>query len=125
MKTASPMLLAAALAALYAVPFGAAGCFEAEPRVTLGRDFPLERVPAIKRHLSTHKDVEGLMGPPYRKETLPGARSRWRYYMRREQATRILWIFPSATHVTENRLEITFDGPMVESISKSSKNFRE
>jgi outer membrane protein assembly factor BamE (lipoprotein component of BamABCDE complex) len=108
------------LAAIYL-----AGCFEAEPQVILGRDFPMERVPAIKRHASNKKDVEDIMGPPYRKETLPASRSRWRYYMRKEQATRILWIFPSATHVTENRLEITFDGSLVESIEKSSKNFSE
>jgi hypothetical protein len=116
---------AAFLAGLCAVPLGTAGCFEAEPQVTLGRDFPLQRIPAIKRHLSTHKDVEDVMGPPYRKETLPGNRTKWRYYMRKEQATRILWIFPSATHVTENRLEITFQGSLVESIKKSSKSFSE
>lgn len=102
-----------------------AGCFEAEPEVTLGRDFPLERVPAIKRHTSTKKDVETLMGPPYRKEVLPAGREKWRYYMRKEQATRILWIIPSATAVTINRLEIVFDGPVVESLEKESKNFKE
>jgi hypothetical protein len=102
-----------------------AGCFESEPEVTLGRDFPLERVPAIKRHTSTKKDVEKIMGPPYRKETLPAGREKWRYYMRKEQATRILWIIPSATVVTTNRLEITFDGPVVESLEKESKNFEE
>jgi outer membrane protein assembly factor BamE (lipoprotein component of BamABCDE complex) len=102
-----------------------AGCFEAEPEVTLGRDFPLERVPAIRRHTSSKKDVENLMGPPYRKETLPAGRENWRYYMRKEQATRILWIFPSGTHITENHLTITFDGPVVESLEKKSKNFKE
>jgi len=101
------------------------GCFQAEPEVTLGRDFPLERVPAIKRHTSTKQNVEAIMGPPYRKETLPAGRSKWRYYMRKEQATRILWIFPSATVVTINRLNITFDGPVVESLEKEAKNFKE
>lgn len=102
-----------------------AGCFEAEPEVTVGRDFPMERVPAIKRHTSGKKDVEDIMGPPYRKETLPAGREKWRYYMRKEQSTRILWIIPSATHVTENYLNITFDGPVVESLEKESKNFEE
>lgn len=101
------------------------GCFESEPEVTLGRDFPLERVPAIKRHTSTKKDVENIMGPPYRKEVLPAGREKWRYYMRKEQATYILWILPSATVVTTNRLEITFDGPVVESLEKESKSFEE
>ena len=101
------------------------GCFESEPEVTLGRDFPLERVPAIKRHTSSKKDVENLMGPPYRKETLPAGRAKWRYYMRKEQATYILWFIPSGTHVTENRLTVVFDGPVVESIEKSSKTFSE
>jgi hypothetical protein len=103
----------------------AAGCFEAEPEVTLGRDFPLERVPAIKRHTSTKKNVKAIMGPPYRKETLPAGREKWHYYMRKEQATYILWVLPSATHVYETRMEITFDGSAVESIEKSSKTFSE
>jgi len=105
--------------------FITSGCFEAEPEVTLGRDFPMERVPAIKRHTSTKKEVKDLLGPPYRQETLPAGREKWRYYMRKEQSTRILWIFPSATHITENHLTITFDGPVVESLEKKSKNFEE
>jgi len=103
----------------------AAGCFESEPEVTLGRDFPMERIPAIKRHTTTKKDVEDILGPPYRKEVLPAGREKWRYYMRKEQATRILWILPSATVVTINRLNIVFDGPVVESLEKESKNFKE
>jgi hypothetical protein len=105
--------------------FFTAGCFEAEPEVTLGRDFPMERVPAIKRHTSSKKDVENVMGPPWRKEVLPAGRERWRYYMRKEQATKILWIIPSATVVTVNTLNITFDGTVVESLEKESKNFEE
>jgi len=124
-KRASLLVLAVSfLAALCAVPFGA-GCFEAEPQVTLGREFPLQRVPAVKRHASTKKDVEDIMGPPHRKETLPGNRTKWRYYMRKEQATYILLFIPSSTHVTETRMDIVFDGPVVESLEKSSRSFSE
>ena len=112
------------VAALCAVPFGA-GCFESDPEVTLGRDFPLERVPAIKRHTSSKKDVENLMGPPYRKETLPAGRAKWRYYMRKEQATYILWFIPSSTQVYETRMTLVFEGPVVESLEKSSTSFSE
>ena len=104
--------------------FGA-GCFEAEPEVVIGREFPLERVPAIRRHMSSKKDVEDIMGPPYRKETLPGRQTKWRYYMRKEQANYILWVFPSSIHITETRMEIVFDGSIVESLEKSSNNFSE
>ena len=124
MKRAFLLVMALALAALCAVPFGA-GCFETEPEVVLGREFPLERVPAIKRHVTSKKGVEDIMGPPHRKETLPGNQTKWRYYMRKEQATYILWFIPSSTHITETRMEIVFDGSIVESLEKSSKNFSE
>jgi hypothetical protein len=101
------------------------GCFEAEPEVVIGREFPLERVPAIKRHVTSKKSVEDIMGPPYRKETLPGRQTKWRYYMRKEQATYVLWVFPSSIHITETRMEIVFDGSIVESLEKSSSNFSE
>ena len=113
------------LLALVLTGFFLSNCFEAEPEVVLGREFPLERVPAIKRHLTTKKGVENIMGPPPRKETLPGNRSKWRYLMRKEQATYILGFIPSSTHVHETRMQITFDGPIVESLEKSSRNFSE
>ena len=111
--------------ALVLTTFFLADCFESEPEVVIGREFPLERVPAIKRHVTSKKSVEDLMGPPHRKETLPGNRAKWRYYMRKEQATYILWLIPSSTHITETRMEIVFDGSIVESLEKSSNNFSE
>jgi hypothetical protein len=119
-----PALVTALLAALCYVPFGA-GCFESKPEVTLGREFPMERIPAITRHVSTKPEIEKLLGPPHRKETLPGNRTKWRYYMRKEQPTRILWIFPSSASIIENRLDIVFDGSIVESIDKESRHFSE
>jgi outer membrane protein assembly factor BamE (lipoprotein component of BamABCDE complex) len=101
------------------------GCTEAEPQVTLGREFPMERIPAIKRGVSTKKDVEDLLGPPYRKETFPGDKIKWRYYMRKEQIKRVLFIINVGSHITENRLDIFFQGPVVHSIDKESKNFNE
>ena len=124
LRTSILVLAAFFLTALCAVPFGA-GCFKADPEVVLGREFPLERVPAIKRHVTSKKSVEDIMGPPHRKETLPGNRTKWRYYMRKEQATYILGFIPSSTHITETRMEIVFDGHIVESLEKSSNNFSE
>ena len=40
-------------------------CVDDTPRVTVGREFPIERVVALKRHVSTTKDVLELMGEEY------------------------------------------------------------
>ncbi|MBW1808259.1 MAG: hypothetical protein JRJ87_08695 [Deltaproteobacteria bacterium] len=94
-------------------------CVDDTPRVTVGREFPIERVVALKRHTSTTKDVLELMGEPYKKEDKSGRLKTWRYYFRKVTKEAIFFFFEGETQVKEGELIIVFDGPLIESITKS------
>ncbi len=100
-------------------------CVDENPRVTMGKQFPKERANAIRRHISTTKDVLELLGDPFDKKKLSGRRKRWRYYSISKTKTRILLFFEGSTSVQEDEVVIVFDGSLVESIEKSSDNYSE
>jgi len=94
-------------------------CVDDTPRVTVGREFPIERVVALKRHSSSKKDVLELMGEPYKKETKAGRLKEWRYFFRKETKEAVFFFFEGETQVKEGELIIVFDGPLIESITKN------
>ncbi len=104
---------------------GLSACVDETPRVTRGRDFPLERMAAIKKGISTQASVQELMGEPYRKEKLTDRRERWQYFVRWEAQHAILGVIPGSVDVTEKQLEVTFEGNFVDSFSKEINNFSE
>jgi len=100
-------------------------CVDETPRVTVGKEFPIERSIAIKRHDSTTKDVLELLGEPYRETSGPGRLKRWRYYSRTVTKKAILFFFEGETQVKEDELIIVFDGTVVQSIKRSSDTYNE
>lgn len=104
---------------------GLSACVDETPRVTRGRDFPLERMAAIKKGISTQASVQELLGEPYRKEKLPDRRERWQYFVRWETQHAILGIIPGSVDIAEKQLDVTFDGNFVDSFSKEINNFSE
>ena len=100
-------------------------CVDETPRVTTGKQFPIERTSGIRRHISTTKDVLELLGDPFEKKNLPGRHKRWRYYSISKTKIRILFFFEGSTSVQEDEVVIVFDGSLVESIEKSSDNYSE
>ena len=116
--------LALLIAGILFMGFSSA-CVDTKPRITVGKQFPIERAVAIKRHQSTTKDVKELLGEPYRKETRPGQIERWRYYCRTETQNAILLFIEGDVTVKEDELIITFDGKIVESIKRTSDTYNE
>jgi hypothetical protein len=100
-------------------------CVDETPRVTTGKQFPIEHTSGIRRHISTTKDVLELLGDPYEKKRLDGRRKRWRYYSITKTKNSILFFFEGSTSVREEEVVIVFDGSLVESIKKSSDNYSE
>ena len=100
-----------------------ASCDQEDPQNIIGKDFSMVRHVAIKQGVTTMKEVEGLLGRPFRVESRPNGKSRWHYYVRKESTTYMLGIFPSSTRVIEHRLDIVFDGPLVFSIDRESNSF--
>jgi outer membrane protein assembly factor BamE (lipoprotein component of BamABCDE complex) len=100
-------------------------CVDETPRIARGRDFPIERMAAIKKGISTQASVQELLGEPYRKEKMPERRERWQYFVRWEATHAILGIIPGSVDVTEKQLEIVFDGNFVESFQKEINNYSE
>lgn len=113
----------ACLFLLAGVSLGA--CVDETPRVARGRDFPIERMAALKKGISTQASVQELLGEPYRKEKMPERRERWQYFVRWEATHAILGIIPGSVDVTEKQLEIVFDGNFVESFQKEINNYSE
>lgn len=104
---------------------GLGACVDETPHVTRGRDFPLERMSALKKGISTQASVQELMGEPYRKDRLPDRREKWQYFVRWETQHAILGIIPGSVDVTEKQLEVTFDGNFVDTFQKEVNNFSE
>jgi outer membrane protein assembly factor BamE (lipoprotein component of BamABCDE complex) len=98
-------------------------CVDDTPRVTVGREFPIERVVALKRHVSSKKDVLELMGEPYKKTTKSGRLKEWRYFFRKETKEAVFFFFEGETQVKEGELIIVFDGPLVESLTKNMDTY--
>lgn len=105
--------------------FFPAGCVDETPRVTTGKAFPIERANAIRRHISTTRDVLDLLGQPFEKKRLEGRRKRWRYYSITKTKNSILFFFEGSTNVHEEELIIVFDGSLVESVEKHSDSYSE
>lgn len=106
---------------------GAAGlpaCTEGSARVAVGREFPMERVVAIRKG-SSKREVEDLLGPPWRVTQEEGRRERWRYYARIEKPQTILLVIPNGAEVTERELILVFEGNFVEIIDKKIHHHRE
>ena len=100
-------------------------CVEEEPRVTIGKEFPFARTGAIKRGVSTERDVLDLLGEPFEKEVISDHEERWRYHMKKERRHMVLWVIPSKTLVTENEFIVYLDGSIVKSIEKDSQSYEE
>ncbi len=113
------LLGAAGLAAV-----GLTGCSVSDPKVTIGRDFPFARLVTIREGKSSKRQVEEILGKPYKVEQLGPRRERWRYYSREESVKRFLFI-PLTTYVVEHEVRIAFDGTFVESIEKQQSQYTE
>ncbi len=103
---------------------GLAGCSVSDPKVTIGRDFPFARLVAIREGKSSKRQVEGILGKPYKVDKLGPRRERWRYYSREESVKRFLFI-PLTTYVVEREVRLAFDGAFVESIDKQQSQYTE
>ena len=115
------MGISIALAALMA----ATACSVSDPKVTIGRDFPFERLVAIHEGRTTKRQVEEILGMPYKEEKLGPRKLRWRYYSREESVKRALFFIPMTTYVTEREAVLTFEGAFVESLDKSHHQYTE
>jgi outer membrane protein assembly factor BamE (lipoprotein component of BamABCDE complex) len=104
--------------------FGTA-CIDESTRVTAGKEFPIERMVAIQKGISTRTTVRELMGPPLKTIRIDDRQEKWRYYVRREQTHAILWVLTGSTDVWEIELEITFDGNFVEIIDPTKLIYQE
>ncbi len=113
-------LLGLALAGL----LGLAACTEGDPQVTVGRQFAMERTVAVKKG-SSKREVEDLLGPPWRVTRLDDRREQWRYYARVETPQRILLVIPDKTRIQELELTLVFEGNFVEIIDKSTTHYAE
>jgi len=100
-------------------------CSEEDPKVTIGKEFPFARIGAIKRGVSTERDVLELLGEPLEKEEISDHEERWRYYMKKERRQMVLWVIPTKSLVTENEFIVLLDGSIVKSIEKDSQSYEE
>ncbi len=100
-------------------------CSISDPKVTIGREFPIERMVAIKKSRTTKKQVTDLLGKPYKVEKLEGRKERWRYYSREESVQRVFFFIATKTFVNEHEAIINFDGAFVDSFKKESHNYTE
>ncbi len=116
-------LLALAVVCSFAI-LGPA-CIDTTPRVTEGKDFPEQRLVAIRRQKSTVKDVVELLGEPYEKKTFSERKQRWRYYYRRETKTAVFDLFEGPTQVRECNVNIEFDGALVDHVTQKTDNFED
>ena len=103
----------------------ASACINEDPRVVVGREFPIERLSAIQKGISTRAGVRDLFGEPYKTERLSDRQERWRYFMRRERQNAILFVIPGSLEVTENEVNIVFDGNFVESVDRQVNEYTE
>lgn len=101
------------------------GCFESDPKVTIGREFAIERMVAVQKGKSSKRQVQDLLGKAYKIEKLGPRKERWRYYSREEVIERVLGLIPTKTHVTVHEVYITFDGAFVGEIAKESNSYVE
>jgi outer membrane protein assembly factor BamE (lipoprotein component of BamABCDE complex) len=101
------------------------GCFESDPKVTIGREFAIERMVAVQKGKSSKRQVEDLLGKAYKVEKLGSRKERWRYYSREEVVERVLGLIPNKTYVTVHEVYITFDGTLVEGVAKESNSYIE
>lgn len=99
------------------------GCSVEESRVAAGRAFPIARLVAIKRGVTTARDVRELLGKPFRIEKLDERKERWHYYMRKEQEEKFLWVITTSSHVTETRVTINLSDGLVESMRKEAQEY--
>lgn len=112
------VLLVAGLAVL-------TSCSLSDPKVTIGRAFPFERLVAIHEGRTTKHQVEEILGPPYKQDKLGPRKERWRYYSREESVKRALFIIPMTTYVTVREAVLTFEGAFVELLEKSHHQYTE
>ena len=115
------LAIALAVAALVALT----SCSVSDPKVTIGRDFPFERLVAIHEGRTTKRQVEEILGKPYKEEKLGPRKLRWRYYSREESVKRALFFIIMTTYVTEREAVLTFDGAFVDSLEKSHHQYTE
>ncbi len=104
---------------------GMSACSTSDPKVTIGKKFHFERLSAIQEGRSTKRQVEELLGQPYKKEQLAPRREKWRYYYREEFSKTFALFINMETYVTEKELIIIFDGAFVDSIKKNFTQFTE
>jgi len=115
-------LLAVCLCALGSP--GLSACTQGDPTVAVGREFPMERSVAVKKG-SSKREVEDLLGPPWRVTKLDERREQWRYYARIEVPQRILYVIPNRTDIKEQELTLIFVGNFVDIIDKNTNNYAE
>jgi len=100
-------------------------CSVSDPKVTIGRAFPFERLVAIHEGRTTKRQVEEILGKPYKEEKLGPRKLRWRYYSREESVKRALFVIPMTTYVNEREAILIFDGAFVDTLEKSHRQFTE
>ena len=100
-------------------------CSVSDPEVTIGREFPIERMVAIRKGRTTQNQVEDLLGKPYKVVKLEGRKERWRYYSHEESVERFMFFISLKTFISEHEAIIDFDGVFVDSFKKESTNFTE
>ncbi|MBW2702813.1 MAG: outer membrane protein assembly factor BamE [Deltaproteobacteria bacterium] len=103
---------------LIVVAWAGSGCSLDDPMIVTGREFPFERVVALQKGKSTRKDVEDLLGPPFKRDKISESKERWRYFMRKETVNRV-FLIPYRTDVTQKELLITFHGNFMELMEKN------
>jgi outer membrane protein assembly factor BamE (lipoprotein component of BamABCDE complex) len=99
------------------------GCTMSEPRVTLGREFPYERLPGIRKGITTRQQVEELLGKPLRVDKISDEREMWRYFYRQETERRFAYFFREGMDVVEKEVNVYFDGPFVMMIKYNLDRF--
>jgi outer membrane protein assembly factor BamE (lipoprotein component of BamABCDE complex) len=100
-------------------------CSVGDPQVTIGRQFPMERLVAVQKGKTSKRQVEELLGKPYKVDQLETRKERWRYYAREETVQRFAYLIPLKTFVTETEVVITFDGAFVDIIDKHKSQYTE
>ena len=106
------------IAGLSAVAWFATGCTQDDSQIVAGRESPLGRVVALQKGKSTRKDVEDLLGPPFRKDKSGERKERWRYFMRKETVNRVFFI-PYKKDNIQKELIVNFHGAFLDTYDKN------
>ncbi len=121
----SAMSAAVLLATFFFMGSSICACSTSDPKVTLGKKFHFERLAAIQEGRTTKRQVEDLLGEPYKKQQLAPRREKWRYFYREEISKTFALVLNMETFVTEKEVIILFDGAFVDSLEKNFNQFTE